>query len=407
MKLTIMAAGFVFFLSIFFVYAGGSREIEEAEKHTALPGTSEQSVQAEISWAEGEDLFPDKIEVKYAQGFSVEYRNNYKILRVLKPYPGAPEGFTYILLQRGTPMPLGFNDAIVIEVPVRSFVSMSTSYLGALDMLGAGQFLTGVDTGKYIYNPEIRRRVADYQVLEVSSEYEPNIELLLEMAPEVVMTSAMGNKWDVHPKMLEVNLPVVVNGEWNETSPLGRAEWLKFISLLFNKEQEAARLFAAVEQQYTMLKEAVFAFSEEKPKVFTGAPYGDSWDVPGGRSYLSALLSDAGCTYIWGDTVATGSIPISFETVFYKAGEAEFWLNAGWNWREMEELISFDDRLTSFTAYEKGNIYGNTKRMNEDGGNDYWESGVMNPHVLLADLIKILHPEILPDHQLVYYKRLE
>jgi len=388
------------------VYAGGNKEVSSNGNLSPTAALAQDTSLQETSWTEGEDPFPEKAEVNYARGFTVEYRDNYKIITVLKPYPDAPEGFTYILYQRGTPVPQGFTEALVIEVPVRSFVAMSTTYIGVLKMLGLENALTGVETGKYVYDPEIRKRIADYQVLEVSNEYEPNIELLLEMAPDIVITSAMGNKWDIHPKMLEVNLPVVINGEWNETTPLGRAEWIKFISLFFNKEKEAEYLFDSIEQQYFMLRDAVKSYAQDKPSVFTGAPYGDSWDVPGGKSYLAALLADAGCSYIWKDTVATGSIPVSFETVFYKAGDAEFWLNAGWNWQELEELQTFDERLMSFKAFEMNNVFSNTKRMNKDGGNDYWESGVVNPHVLLADLIRILHPEILPDHELVYYQKL-
>ena len=387
------------------VFAGGRQE--DALLKTDLNNTAGSGAAAEaVSWTEGEDLFPDKISVEYAEGFRVEYFENFKLVSVLKPYPGAAEGFSYVLVQRGTPAPSGYGDSIVIEVPVQSFVSMSTSYIGGLKMLGVENALSGVDAGKYIYDNEIRKRVADYKVLEVSNEYEPNIEVLLELYPDVIMTSAIGSKWDVHPKMLEVNLPVVINGEWNETSPLGRAEWLKFMSLFFNKEKEAEALFSTIEQQYTMLRDAVAAYTDEKPVVFTGAPMGDSWDVPGGESYMAVLLDDAGADYIWKDTVATGSIPVAFETVFYKAGEADFWLNAGWNWTGHEEISSFDERLLSFKAAEEGNVYANTARLNEDGGNDYWESGVANPHVLLADLIRILHPEILPEHELVYYLNL-
>ena len=392
-------------LSLFCVFnlTAGGRQEDAGEIENPGPANGEPPV----IYDPDDDLFPYKLSVEYAEGFTLEYKGSYKLVTVMKPYPGAAEGFTYILLQKGAPVPEGYSDATVINVPVESFVSMSTTYIGVLKMLGVENTLTGVDSAKYIYDPGIRKLAADYRILEVSNEYEPNIEVLLDLDPDIIMTSAMGNKWDVHPKMMEVNLPVVINGEWNEADPLGRAEWIKFISLFFNREEEADLLFNSIEQQYIMLRDAVENYTEERPTVFTGAPYGDSWDVPGGKSYLADLLEDAGSDYIWKDTVTSGSIPVSFETVFYKAGEAGFWLNAGWNWQSMEELESFDERLMSFNAFNTGNVYANTGRINEDGGNDYWESGVANPHVLLADLIKILHPELLPEHELVYYRNLK
>lgn len=392
------------------VFAGGNPE------KNRQPETKNQQTAGQLEQSTGEntfppvdvtqDQFPHKIETLYADGFSVEYHNTYKIVRVLEPYPNAQRSFQYVLAQRGAPIPEGYADATVIPIPVRSFVSLSSSYLGGLSMLGEMDTLTGVDRRKNVYSSTIRERIQAYEVLEVSNNYRPNIELLLEIDPDCIMASALGNEMDVHPKLLEVNLPIVINGEWNEEHPLGRAEWIKFLSLFYNKEQQAEELFSTIEQQYLAIRQAAQA-REKYPTVFSGAPFDDVWYMPGGESFTAQFFEDAGADYIWSETIATGSLSLSFETVFYKAEDADFWLNAGWEHKSLDEMLKSDERFSNFKAFRTGQVYANNKRVAPEGGNDYWESGILNPHVVLADLVKILYPEILPEHELFYYQKLE
>lgn len=352
------------------------------------------------------DYFPYKTKLYHADGFSVEYHNTYKYVRVSEPFPNAQRGFNYLLLQRGAPLPEGYGNAIVITIPVRSFVSLSTSFLGGLDMLGVMNTLTAVDNIEYIYNAWIRARIQEYKILEAAKGATPDIELLLGINPDCIMASAIGSSMDVHPKLLEVNLPIVINGEWNEKSPLGRAEWIKFISLFFNKEEEADLIFSSIEQQYSMIRNAARA-SKEYPTVFTGAPYEDVWYMPGGNSYAARFFADAGATYLWSETVATGSLALDFESVFYKAVDADYWLNAGFSNESLDEMLQSDERFAGFMSFQNGEVYASNNRTVAKGGNDYWESGILNPHVILADLVKIFHPEILPEHELFYYRKLE
>lgn len=397
----------IFFISVLlllvvsFLFGGGASETSEASRQSmAIDQDRVQPVDTD------KDHYPFKTEILYSEGFSVEYHNTYKYVRVLKPYPNAQRGFEYVLVQRGAPIPDGYENAIVVSVPVRSFVSLSSSYLGGLEMLGVLDTLTGVDTGKNVYNPEVRERIKEYEVLEFTNGYQPNIELLLEIEPDCIMAPALGNEMDVHPKLLEVNLPIVINGEWNEMHPLGRAEWLKFLALFFNKEKEADQLFTTIEQQYWAIRNAARA-SDEYPTVFSGAPFNDIWYTPGGNSFNAQFFADAGADYLWSDTVATGSLALTFESVFYKAENADFWLNAGWEHDRLDEMLKTDERFVNFKAFQTGEVYANNNRVAPEGGNDYWESGVLNPHVLLADLVKIFHPEILPEHELFYYRKLQ
>jgi len=176
------------------------------------------------------------ITIRYAKGFTLEYKGNYKILTVTQPWAGAEQAFTYVLIPRGAETPAGLGNAQVIEVPVRSFVAMSTTYYPFLENIGKLDALVAVDDATYIYNPSVREKAASGEIAIVGGGMggpSANIERLLELDPDVIMTSASGiPELDVYPKLQEVGLPVVINGDYLEQTPLGRAEWAS-LSLLF------------------------------------------------------------------------------------------------------------------------------------------------------------------------------
>ena len=232
------------------------------------------------------------------------------------------------------------------------------------------------------------------------------MEQALDLNPDLIMTYAVGAAdSDAQPKLLEAGLKVVVNAEWLDTSPLGRAEWGKFLALFFNREGVAEAMFAKTATSYEKLA-AQAATVKTKPTVFTDTDYQGTWYVPGGQSFGAHFLADAGATYLWADDKATGSSPLAFEAVFDKAKEADFWLNQGYI-ANLKDLQAADARYADFAAFKKGNVWNNNARANANGGNDYYESAIAHPDVILADLIKILHPELLPDHKLVYYQQLK
>jgi iron complex transport system substrate-binding protein len=217
------------------------------------------------------------------------------------------------------------------------------------------------------------------------------------------MTFAYGSPdYDNHPKLLEAGVPTAVTAGYMETSPLGRAEWLKFTALFFNQEAAADQIFSGMAQEYEALAQLV-ADAPNRPTVFTGINRGDAWRVSGGDSYFAGFLADAGADYLWAGDESTGSIPLDFEAVYEHAAEADYWLPNTGRWTTLADVSAEDPRYTEFSAYQVGNIYNNNGRVNEFGGNDYWETGIANPDQVLADLIAIFHPELLPDHELVFF----
>lgn len=382
---------------------------EDAATVTAMPTLSENILTGEVSeYIDGVDYFPHKAEVLYASGFSVEYKNNYKVVTVENPWMFAEETFQYILVQKGTPKPEGYEDALFIQVPVASMVSLSTSYLPFLDEYGLLDRLVGVDNADYVSNKTVLKMANDGNLAIVGSGPGVDIETLLDLMPEMIMASGSGSPdWDTHPILLEAGLPTIINGDYMETTPLARAEWGKFIALFFNQEEIANTLFSNTVAKYEEIK-ALAADVENKPVVFLNTAWEGTWYVPGGKSYTANFIADAGADYLWKEDETTGTLFLSYEEVFDKAGTAgEIWLNPGAYSFTPEDVILLDERYGEFLAYQTGMMYNNNAILSDNGANDFYESGAAHPELILSDMVAIFHPELMPDYELTYYRQVK
>ena len=352
------------------------------------------------------DYFPNKATVQISKGFTVEYFNNYKTVTISQPWEGA-DPVTYVLVQCGTPAPEDVGDADVIEVPGTTLVSMSTTYLPFIVELGLLDNLVGLDEATFVSTKAVREKFDAGELTEIGSASAVNVEVALDLEPGLIMTYGSGfPDYDAFPALVEAGLPVVLNAEHMETSPLGRAEWLKFIALFYNLEADGEALFNDIAMQYDDLV-ALAAGVEDRPTVFNNSPWEGTWYMSGGKSYVAEFLADAGADYLWADDESTGSLYLDFETVFEIAADADVWVNADSYWFSLDDARAADERFENFAAFQNGNVWSNNLAVNEFGGNDYWEGGVANPHLVLADLIAIFHPELLPDHEFVYYQQLQ
>ncbi|MCB0189357.1 MAG: ABC transporter substrate-binding protein, partial [Caldilineaceae bacterium] len=302
------------------------------------------------------DYFPEEVDLTYTDGFAVEYHNNYKLVTVNTPWPGAESALEYVLVQCGTPAPEGYDDTQIIEVPVQSIATMSTSYLPFLDSLGVMDRLVAVDDVTYVNNTTVLAMAEAGELAQIGYGAGVNVEQLLDLSPDVIMTYGSGSPdYDAHPVLLNAGLHAVVNAEWLETSPLGRAEWGKFIALFFNKEAQAEADFAAVAERYETLAAQATAV-EDKPTVLTDSEYQGSWYVAGGNSFTAQYLADAGADYLWANDESTGSIPLAFEAVYDRAAEADYWVNVGF-FNSLAEFEAADARYADFAAFQNGNIW--------------------------------------------------
>jgi iron complex transport system substrate-binding protein len=352
------------------------------------------------------DYFPDKVKVTHATGFTVEYHRHYKVMSVKNPWRHADTTFQYVLVQCGTPVPAGFARSQVVPVPVNSVVVMSTTHLPLLDKLDLVDRLVGVSDPSQVNTPSVVAKARAGKLAEVGKNNSANIERILEVKPELVTTYGVGNpKLDSHPKLLEAGLPVAIIAEYMESSPLGRAEWLKFMAVFFNREGAAEKVFSQTVAKYQAIAK-IAAQATTKPTVLSGSDSRGTWYVPGGDSYAAKFISDAGGKYLWVDDQSTGSLNLSFEQVFDRANQAEYWINSSQSWRTLNDLTSSDQRYRKFRSVKTLKLFNPNARLNATGGNDFWESGTANPDIVLADLVKVLHPELLPQHQFVYYRSL-
>ncbi len=354
------------------------------------------------------DYFPVKVSPRHARQFQVEYHRHYKLVTITEPWQDAEYGLRYLLVQCGTPRPEGYDDATTIEIPARTVITTSTTELPHIVRLGLVDRLLGHDEFDYVSSPEVRRRIDAGGMIEIGEAPAINVELVLEAAPDLLLADSFGDpQVDLLGKLRDLGVPVALVPSFLETTALGRAEWLAYTALFFNRERRALAAFAEVEEGYLAIAEAVRAkVGEIRPTVFTGAPIGEIWHVPGGRSFFALLLADAGARYLWADDDSTGSLPLHLESVYERAVDADVWLHPS-TMRSLDELRAFDERFAEVAAFQQGRVYNNDARRNSQGGNDYWETGTARPDLVLADLVEIFHPGLLGDHSLVFHRRLE
>jgi len=352
------------------------------------------------------DYFPEKIDIEYSSAFEVDYFNHYKVVRVLTPWAGAEQTFEYVLVQCGTPAPEGFDEAVLIDVPIQSAISLSTTYLPHFVELSVLDTLVAVDELDFAYNPDVRARIDAGNVIEVGGGSAIDVEQVLNLEPDVVFTYGLGSPdFDAHPVLIEAGIPTALNGDYVETTPLGRAEWIKFTALFYNQESAANALVAEVADSYAALRASV-ADVQDRPTVLVNGMFMDTWFVSGGASYAAQLIADAGGDYLWADDDSVGGLPLAFEAVLERGQDADVWLNANF-WRSLDEGLAEDERYAEFAPFQNRTIFNNNARTTELGGNDYGESGVLRPDLVLADLIAIFHPDVLPEHELFYYQQLQ
>lgn len=344
---------------------------------------------------------------KYARGFRIEKVSEDKILHVVNPWQGSRSiHFQYILTEDPSGIPDSLKQYPVIQVPVQRVICMSTTHVAMLDALGETETIVGISGSDYISHPALRSKLETKKVRDVGADQTLNYELILTLRPDLVF--AYGITAEVSGmvnRLGSLGIPVILNGDYLEVEPLGKTEWIRFLAAFFGAEHKADSIFNSVADAYGQYQELI-SETPEKPYIMTGLPWKDSWYIPGGKSFASNYIRDAGGTYLWEDLDSREAVPLDLEAIYAKAASADFWINCGAA-GTLAEITGTDKRLEGFLPLKTGRVFNNDARLNPSGGNDFWESGVMAPHLVLADLISIFHPEILPDHDLVYYRRLE
>ena len=351
--------------------------------------------------------FATAVTVRYAEGFSVDNHSDYKRLTLFNP--GSRDTLiSYILYPRNATRPeLGSGDKLrYIPTPLSTIACASTTELGALAVLGLQERLVACASPQNVNDSVIRQRIERGQVVEIGRGMGRNIEQIIATQPDVYIEdiySATDKDADIEAS----GIHIVYYNNWKEQHILGRAEWLKVIGLLLGRNAKAQEAYEGMVARYEAVRQHIAPHITPAIEIMYGSDYKGVWYVPGEYSYMTRLLADAGIVY---DHIPgqLDSKPMSFEYVYTKHQHKKLWLcmmTGGLD--KLEDFVKLNERYSLFEAVRSGQVWVDRKRLNANGGNDFWESGPYNPDLLLKDLVKISRPELLPDYETTYWKRLE
>lgn len=349
-------------------------------------------------------------EPSYATGFDISGAEGAAstLITVRNPWQGA-EGVEkrLFIAREGERAPEGFEGQ-VIEGSAERVVCMSSTYVAMIDAIGCTERVVGVSGIDFIYNSRVREAASEGRVHDVGHDSNINFELLLTLRPDVVLLYGVaGENGVANAKLDELNIPYLYLGDYVEESPLAKAEWTVVVAEILGVRERGEELFAGIESRYLELRKRVEESATERPTVMFNTPYRDTWYMPSSRSYAVRIVEDAGGQYVYDGNHGTASQPIDLELAYVLTREADYWINVG-QYATLEDLRRDNPRFVGAKAVREGRVYSSDRRATAKGGSDFWESAVVNPDVVLRDLVAILHPELnLVSEELTYYKRIE
>jgi iron complex transport system substrate-binding protein len=345
---------------------------------------------------------PNENQVRYAKGFSIFRHNGYSIVKVTNPWPQANKDYTYILKEKNATVPDSLKAYETISVPIKKIIVTSTTHIPSLEMLGVENSLIGFPNLSYVSSEKVRSRIADGKIHELGSNQTMNTEVIIDLQPDVIIGYGIDNNNPTLDNLQKSGLKIMLNGDWNEETPLGKAEWIKFFGAVYGMDGKADSIFSGIEKEY----KNTLALAEKaatKPTVLAGGLFENKWNVPKGGSWGALFIKDAGGKYLWEETQGTGSISLPFEAVFEKAKDADFWIGPG-QFSSLKELSDNNPHYTQFSAFKNKKVF--SFKLGKSGGVIYYELAPNRPDLVLKDVLKILHPELLPDYELFFFEKL-
>lgn len=340
---------------------------------------------------------------QYAKGFNVTYTNDgYCLLDIRDPQKEeGGETFHFALKPKGvkaSDIPQGYT---VIETPVKSTICMTSLQLSNFIKLDELDAVVGITSTRHLFNQEMQKRLDEGKTHKIGIEGNFDNEIIMGINPDVILISPF--KRGGYDALTEVGIPLIPHLGYKEMTPLGQAEWIKFVGLLIGEEEKANKVFSEIENRYLELTKLTSQV-KKRPVVFSGELRGGNWYAVGGKSFLAQLFKDAGADYFLKDDVRSGGISLDFETVYSQAAYADYWriVNSYKGDFSYNTLQAEDVRYADFQAFKKKQvIYCN---MSEK---PFYESMPVEPEIVLADLITVFHPQLLPDHTPRYYELLK
>jgi iron complex transport system substrate-binding protein len=320
-------------------------------------------------------------------------------LSVKNAWEGSKEIFKYVLYKNEKP---AINDATFIKLPIKTAACLSSTHTAFLKNLDEANVVKAVSLD--VYDSTFQNQVKSGAIKKIGDGATINYEMLIDVEPDVVFTFGVSDGSSVN-KIKSLGLTPVIIAEFRESHPLAKAEWERFFGAFFDKEAIANQHFKTTSEAYLSIKELVQS-QKNQPKVFTGVPFQGIWYVPSGSSTVGQYIADAGGDYLWKDKTGSMSLELDFEVVFDKSQEAEKWMDVGFVFSK-KDVASKDKRFQQFKAFQTGEMYNYSKRVNENGIFDYYESGVIYPHLILRDFAKAFYPNLFENEDFEYYEQLK
>lgn len=345
-----------------------------------------------------------KNEIEYSSNLSIYKYDGYSIVTVLNPWPEANKDFTYILKEKNGLIPDSLQKHTQLSVPLQSIVVTSTTNIPFLEMLEVEKSLVGFPHTNYVSSVKTRKLIDAGIVKNVGQNEKLNIEKLIDLAPEAIVTFGIDNNNPMIENLKKSGLNVIIQADWMEQSPLGKAEWIKLYAALFGKEKEGKILFDNIVKNYNEAIELVANQKAEKTVLY-GSMYQNQWYVAKGNSWVAQFMKDAKSNYLWADVEGSGSLGLSFEKILDKAKNAQVWIATG-SFKNLKELDNSNPHYNQFNAFTTKNVYTFESKLGATGGTFYYELAPSRPDLVLKDYIKIFHPELLPNYNFTFAQKL-
>jgi len=345
--------------------------------------------------------------IKYASTLNIQKYKGYSLVEISKLWQNAGnEKMSLLFAGADVQIPDSLSDLTLIRTPVNSVVCFSTTHIGYIAALGKTDIIKGVSGKDLFCDPVLKRNLNLGKVADVGYPPSVDYETILKIMPDVVFLYGLESSvTGVMKRLADAGIVSVVVADFLEMHPLGKAEWIKFFAGLFDAGEKGDSIFELVSENYLSFKNTVENVCY-KPKILTGLPWKDTWYMAGGKSFTARFIEDAGGDYLYKNNPSDEYIPLSLETVYNTSASADIWINCG-TALSMDDLYARDQRFSVIKAFRTEQVYNNNARLNQAGGNDFWESGVVRADLILRDMITIFHPGRLENENLVYYRKLE
>ena len=343
--------------------------------------------------------------IAFAKNISIYKHSGFSIVKIINPWPDAVKNFTYILKEKNGIIPDSLQKYTSIAVPLQSIVVTSTTNIPMLEMLSLEKSLVGFPHTDYISSVKTRNLIDKGFVKNIGQNEKLNIEQLIDLNPNLIVTFGVGNSNPVLENLEKSGLKILIQADWMEQTPLGKAEWIKLYGSLFGKEEEAENQFNSIVKNYNKSLQLV---ANKKPisTVLYGSMYQDQWFVAKGNSWVAQFIKDAKGKYLWANVPGTGSLSLSFENVFEKAQNGDFWI-ASTPCKTLAEFDKTNPHYKEFSAFKSKKVYTFNSKVGATGGAIFYELAPCRPDLVLQDYIKIFHPDVLPNYKFTFVEKLK